>query len=153
MHSFNHYTSVHVKSMHINAKYWLLEHFERDKLMLPGQDLRAIIGWFRDRRNSSGEWCAEPTFQSALKVNVLHQYFLHVLMRNDWMNAFVQEKVKLKYMWKGVQSFRPAKVKSRPYQVMYVVMITPLDITVGRTQILPTTELNNLPLLINEYCA
>ena len=34
----------------------------------------------------------------------------------------------------------------------YVVMITPLDITVGRTRIL-TTELNNLPLLINEYCA
>ena len=41
--------------------------------------------------------------------------------------------------------------ESRPYG--YVVMITPLDITVGRTRILMTTELNNLPLLINEYCA
>ena len=42
--------------------------------------------------------------------------------------------------------------ESRPYG--YVVMITPLDITVGRTRILTTTELNNLPLfLINEYCA
>ena len=41
--------------------------------------------------------------------------------------------------------------ESRPYA--YVVMITPLDITVGRTRILTTTELNNLPLLINEYCA
>ena len=40
-----------------------------------------------------------------------------------------------------------------PNRVMYVVMIMPLDITVGRTRILPTTELNNLPLLINEYCA
>ena len=41
--------------------------------------------------------------------------------------------------------------ESRPYG--YVVMITPLDLTVGRTRILTTTELNNLPLLINEYCA
>ena len=44
MHSFNHYTSVHETIMHIDAKYLLLEHFERDKLMLPGQDLRAIKG-------------------------------------------------------------------------------------------------------------
>ena len=30
MHSFNHYTSVHVKSMHnIDAEYLILEHFEK----------------------------------------------------------------------------------------------------------------------------
>ena len=35
MHSFSHYTSVHVKIMHIDATYWLLEHFERDKSKAP----------------------------------------------------------------------------------------------------------------------
>ena len=46
----------------------------------------------------------------------------------------------------GLSVSRPGNVVR---QVMYVVMITPLDITVGRTRILLTTELNNLPLLIN----
>ena len=32
-------------------------------------------------------------------------------------------------------------------------MILPLGITAGRTRILPTIELNSLPLLIKEYCA
>ena len=32
-------------------------------------------------------------------------------------------------------------------------IILPLGITAGRTRILPTTELNKLPLLIKEYCA
>ena len=45
---------------------------------------------------------------------------------------------------------------SRPsftqYHVIYV-MILPLSITAGRTRILPTIELNSLPLLIKEYCA
>ena len=45
---------------------------------------------------------------------------------------------------------------SRPsftqYHVIYV-MILPLGITAGRTRILPTIELNSLPLLIKEYCA
>ena len=45
---------------------------------------------------------------------------------------------------------------SRPsftqYHVIYV-MILPLCITAGRTRILPTIELNSLPLLIKEYCA
>ena len=31
MHSFNHYTSVHIKRMHIDAKLCFLEHFEREK--------------------------------------------------------------------------------------------------------------------------
>ena len=38
------------------------------------------------------------------------------------------------------------------YHVIYV-MILPLGITAGRTRILPTIELNSLPLLIKEYCA
>ena len=38
------------------------------------------------------------------------------------------------------------------YHVLYV-MILPLGITAGRTRILPTIELNSLPLLIKEYCA
>ena len=45
---------------------------------------------------------------------------------------------------------------SRPsftqYHVIYV-MILPLGITAGRTRILPTIELNSLPILIKEYCA
>ena len=51
----------------------------------------------------------------------------------------------------------PTRTKdSRPsftqYHVLYV-MILPLGITAGRTQILPTIELQSLPLLIKEYCA
>ena len=51
----------------------------------------------------------------------------------------------------------PTRTKdSRPsftqYHVIYV-MILPLGITAGRTRILPTIELNSLPLLIKEYCA
>ena len=38
------------------------------------------------------------------------------------------------------------------YHVIYV-MILPLGITAGRSRILPTIELNSLPLLIKEYCA
>ena len=34
--------------MHIESKYLLLEHFERDKVMLRSPDLWAIIGWFLD---------------------------------------------------------------------------------------------------------
>ena len=49
--------------------------YKREKLMLPGGDLRAILGWFRDWRNNGGEWCVKPTFKSALNVNnMLHQY-------------------------------------------------------------------------------
>ena len=42
IHSFNHYTSVHVKIMHIDANF--LEHVESKKLMLPCRNLQAIIG-------------------------------------------------------------------------------------------------------------
>ena len=38
VHSFNHYTSVHV-TMHIDATLRHLEHFERDNLTFYGQDL------------------------------------------------------------------------------------------------------------------
>ena len=36
----------------------------------------------------------KPTFQSALKVKIMHQYaqFLHVLMRNDGLNASMQKR-------------------------------------------------------------
>ena len=39
---------MRVYVMHIESKYWLLEHFERDKVMLRSPDLWAIIGWFLD---------------------------------------------------------------------------------------------------------
>ena len=51
--------------------------------------------------------------------------------------------------WNCRQGRRPSFTQ---YHVIYV-MILPLGITAGRTRLLPTIELNSLPLLIKEYCA
>ena len=42
-----HISAYDVNIMHIESKYLLLEHFERDKVTLRSPDLWAIIGWFR----------------------------------------------------------------------------------------------------------
>ena len=52
----------------------------------------------------------------------------------------------------GVKDERQSRPSFTQYHVIYV-MILPLGITAGRTRILPTIELNSLPLLIKEYCA
>ena len=74
MHSFNHYTSVHVKIMHIDATLWLWEHFEKSVK-------RIILHWYSCDREinlislahfDSGAYISRV--QSALKVKILHQY-------------------------------------------------------------------------------
>ena len=82
--------------MHIDAKLWLWEHFEKSVK-------RIILHWYSWDREinlislahfDSGAYISRV--QSALKVKILHQYasFLHVLiMCNDWMNAFMDKKL------------------------------------------------------------
>ena len=74
MHSFNHYTSVHVNIMHIDAKLWLWEHFEKSVK-------RIILHWYSCDREinlislahfDSGAYISRV--ESALKVKILHQY-------------------------------------------------------------------------------
>ena len=72
MHSFNHYASVHVKS--IDAKHLLLEHFEKSVK-------RIILHCYSSDREITLLLLAnlDPgasiyRVQSALKVNILHQY-------------------------------------------------------------------------------
>ena len=59
-----------------------------------------------------------------------------------------------KKTWVALPNWLPTRMKGSftQYLVIYV-MILPLGITAGRTRILPTIELNSLPLLIKEYCA
>ena len=89
MHSFNHYTSVHVNIMHIDTYYWLLEHFEESvkRIILHCYSSDREIDLFSLANFDTGAsiYCV----QTALKVNM--HILLHVLMCNDWMNAFVQK--------------------------------------------------------------
>ena len=67
MHSFNHYTSVHVKIMHIDAKLWLWEHFEKSVkriiLQCLSQELKKVR--HMSRPAEKGETYVSPSWDTS----------------------------------------------------------------------------------------